>query len=78
MFFCKHFYVPEVLNVHMNEIDRKLTTIKLNKSKFKKSHFLFQILIFNCLKKIILKKVDFFIIFVPMNVRNFRHIKFLL
>ena len=28
--------VPEVLNVHMNEIYRKLTTIKLNKLRFKK------------------------------------------
>ena len=28
--------VPEVLNVHMNEIYRKLTTIKLNKLKLLK------------------------------------------
>ena len=28
--------VPEVLNVHMNEICRKITTIKWNKLKFKK------------------------------------------
>ena len=49
------FYVPEVLNVHMNEIYKKLTTIKSNKFKtekyFKKSHFLSQKLIFSCLKK---------------------------
>ena len=29
IFFCRAFwYVPEVLNVHMNEIYQKLTTIK--------------------------------------------------
>ena len=28
--------VPEVLNVHINEINKKLTTIKLNKFKLKK------------------------------------------
>ena len=29
------FQVPEVLNVHMNEIYKKITTIKSNKLKFK-------------------------------------------
>ena len=63
----------------MNEIYKKLTTIKLNKLKFKKvfkkSNFISQKLIFHCLKKkIFLKKVDFFIIFVCMNVQNFRNI----
>ena len=29
-------HVPEVLNVHMKEIYKKLTTIKYNKLKFKK------------------------------------------
>ena len=33
----ERFYVPEVLNVYMNEINEKLTTIKLNKLKFEKS-----------------------------------------
>ena len=33
---CVILYVPEVLNVHMNEIYKKLTTIKSNKLKFKK------------------------------------------
>ena len=28
--------IPEVLNFHMNEIYRKITTIKLNKLKLKK------------------------------------------
>ena len=32
--FCSH--VPDVQKVHMNEIYRKLTTIKSNKLKFKK------------------------------------------
>ena len=54
------YHVPEILNVHLNEIDRKLTTIKLNKLKFKKSHFLFQKLIFNGLKKNPFKKSRFF------------------
>ena len=42
--------VPEVLNVYMNEIYKKISTIKLNKLKFQKSHFLSQKLIFHCLK----------------------------
>ena len=29
-------HVPEVLNVHMSKIYKKITTIKLNKLKFKK------------------------------------------
>ena len=32
----RQIHVSEVLNVHMNEIYKKLTTIKLNKLKFKK------------------------------------------
>ena len=48
-------HVPEVLNVHMNEIYKKLITIKFTKLKlknvFKKPHFLSQKLIFYCLKK---------------------------
>ena len=49
------FDVPKVLNVYMNEIYKKITTIKLNKLKFKKIskkwHFHCQELIFYCLKK---------------------------
>ena len=67
----------------MNETYKTLTTIKLNKLKFKKvfkkSHFIFQKVIFPCLKKkIFLKKVDFFIIFGYTNVQNFRNIRILL
>ena len=51
----KYMHVSEVLDFHMNEIYKKLTTIKLNKLKFKKvlkkSHLLSQKLIFHCLKK---------------------------
>ena len=46
---------PEVLNVHMNEIYKKLTTITQNKLKFKKvlkkSHSPSQKFIFHCLTK---------------------------
>ena len=58
--------VPEVLNVHMNEIYKKITTIKLNKLKFKK---VFKKITFSFLKvnlllleKKSLKKVDFFLL----------------
>ena len=76
----KNNYVPEVLYVYINKMYKKITTIKWNKLKFekvlkKKSHFLSQKLIFHWFKrKIVLKKVDFFI-FVHMNIQNFRHIK---
>ena len=37
------WYVTEVLNVHMNEIYKKLPTIKSNEKKYlKKSHFFSQ------------------------------------
>ena len=62
----------------MNEIHEKLTTIKENKSKFKKvlkkSHFLSQKLIFHCLETIFLKQIYFFFTFVHMNVQNFWYI----
>ena len=42
----------------------------------KKNHIFFlKSKIFNAWKKILLKEVDFFIIFVHMNVHNFRNIK---
>ena len=74
-----HLHVPEVLNVYMNAIYKKLTAIKSNKLKLKKvlnkSHFLSKKFIFHCFKKkIFFKKVDFYSIFVHMNVQNFRHI----
>ena len=58
---------------------QNLTTIKSNKLRFKKyfkkSHFLSQKLIFHCFKqKILPNKVNFFLIFVHMNVQNFGHI----
>ena len=61
----ENFDVPEVLNVHTNEINKRLTTIKLNKPKFKKSikkiTFSFSKVNFSLLeKKTLLKKVDFF------------------
>ena len=40
------FNVPEILNVHMNEIYKKIT-----KKSIQKNHFLSQNLIFHCLKK---------------------------
>ena len=56
--------LPEVLNVHMNKIYKKLTAIKLNKLKFKKVFkkitFSFSKVNFSLLeKKILLKKVIF-------------------
>ena len=53
--------VPEVLNVHINEMYKKLTTMKSNKIQLKncikkKSHFLSPKLAIHCLKKILLKK----------------------
>ena len=67
------WYVPEVLNVHMNEIYKKLPTIKSNEKKYlNKSHFFLKI--FPCLKKNLSKKNRFFFIFVHMNVQNFWHI----
>ena len=71
-------HIPEVLNVHINEIYKKLTKIKLNKFKlkkvFKKITFSFSKVNFLLLeKRIFLRKVDFLIIFVHMNVQNFRH-----
>ena len=59
-------YVPKVLNVHMNKIYNKLTTIKSNKFKFEKIFekitFYFSKVNFSLLeKKIFLKKVDFFL-----------------
>ena len=59
--------VPEVLNVQMNEIYKKLTTIKLNKFKFekifKKITFSFSKLNFLLLeKKTFLKKVNFLLL----------------
>ena len=73
-------YVLEVLNVHWNEIHIKLTTIKWHKFKFKK---VFKKITFSFSKvnfsqhekKILLKKVDFLIIFFHMNVQNFRNIQ---
>ena len=64
-FVDENGYVPEVRNVHMNEIYKKLTTIKLNKLKFKKVlnkiTFSFLKVNFSLLeKKILLEKVDFF------------------
>ena len=35
--YCTNCDVPEVLNVHMNEIYKKLTTMKWNKFKFEKT-----------------------------------------
>ena len=68
--------VPEVLNLHMNEIYKKLTTIKENKLKFKKVlkkiTFSFSKVNFSLLEKNPSKKVDFFIIFVHMKVQNSR------
>ena len=62
----------------MNEIYKKLTTIKYNELKFekvfKKITFPFSKVNFSLLEKKILKKVDFSITFVHMNVRNFRQI----
>ena len=62
----------------MNEIYKKLTKIKLNELKFlksiKKITFSFSKVDFSLLEKKILKKVDFFIIFVHMNVQMFWHI----
>ena len=70
-------YVPEVLNVHMNEIYKKITTfnkINWNLKKLKKNHIFFLKSSFFTAWKKILKKVDFFFTFVHMNVQNFRHI----
>ena len=58
-------YVPEVLNVHLNEIYEKLTTTKENKLKFEKIFlkitFSLEKVHFSLLgKKIFRKKVDFF------------------
>ena len=65
--------VPEVLNVHMNEICKKLTTIKYNKLKFeevfKKITFSFSKVNFSVLgKENPSKKVFFFFTFIHMNV----------
>ena len=62
----KYQYVPEVLNVHMNEIYKKLTTNKSNKLRFKKVFrkipFSFSKVNFSLLeKKILLKKIDYFL-----------------
>ena len=61
----------------MNEIYKKLTTIKFKKLKlkkiFKKLHFIFQELIFGCLKKNLSDKVYAFINFVHINVQKFGH-----
>ena len=59
--FYRKIYVPEVLNVHTNEIYKKLTTIKFKKLKFKKVlnkiTFFFSKVHFTLLeKKILLKK----------------------
>ena len=59
--------VPEVLNVHLNEIYKKLTITKENKLKFEKIFlkitFSFSKVNFSLLgKKIFRKKVDFFYI----------------
>ena len=64
---AQNYYVPEVLNVHMNEIYKKLTTINnINenlKKYLKKWHFLSQKLIINCLKKNPSRKSRFFYYF---------------
>ena len=64
------YHVPEVLNVHINEIYKILTTIKSNKYKFDKITFSFSKVNFSLLeKKIFLKKVNFCFTF----VQNFWH-----
>ena len=78
----KNLYVFEVLIVHMNGIYKNLTTIKWNKIKFNKVYkkiiFSFSKVNFSLLeKKILLKKWIFKIIFVHINVQNFRNIEFI-
>ena len=61
----------------MNEIYKKLTTIKSNKLKFKKVFkkiiFSFSKVNFSLLEKKILLKSRFFFTFIYMNVQKFRH-----
>ena len=67
----------------MIEIYKKITTIELNKLKFKKVFkkitFSFEKFNFSLLeKKMFLKKLGFFFTFVHLNVQNFWHIECIL